>query len=297
MANMSSASASTKTFETVDVAAQLIRILAARHAGLCLNLHDASPAGTRVEHELGSYSSYANRLVGHPPSDHSSSLAARAVTNTVLQALPESCRLPAAEARDLLERHGCNAFGINGPGSEDVASASFVGFLQLFNHSCKPNAVFDHATPAAPADAADGRPPAYAIIALDDIPAGKEICISYLSYRALVSESAEARRAFLKEQYGFDCMCDRCCIGKGQGDQEDQGDGDGTDEYAAWLASVLCPHEAQGCGSGVGVPILTGGDDESGSAQASRSGLSTADTGRQRRCVHCARVWGPDLAR
>ena len=273
------------SFETIDVASPLIRILAARQEGLSVRLHDACP--TRVDHgepELGSYASYAGRLVGRSgPSDHQSSSTARMVTNAVLRALPDSCRVPPSEARTLHQRHGCNSFGINGPGGQDVACASFVGFLQLFNHSCQPNAVFDHATVAAPADATDGRPPAYCVVALQDIPSGQEICISYLSFRALISESAEARRAILMEHYGFECMCGRCS----QGADSSMMDVDG---YAAWLDSVMCPNDGRGCGTGVGVPAPQGLEHEATAGHAEVSGGSAAPID-QRRCVHCARTF------
>ena len=48
-------------------------------------------------------------------------------------------------------RHQCNLYGVTGRAGEDKASASFVGFLHLFNHACCPNVVFDSATPSRPA--------------------------------------------------------------------------------------------------------------------------------------------------
>ena len=59
-------------------------------------------------------------------------------------------------------RHQCNLYGVTGRAGEDKASASFVGFLHLFNHACCPNVVFDSATPSRPATLQAARRPACA---------------------------------------------------------------------------------------------------------------------------------------
>ena len=87
---------------------------------------------------------------------------------------------------------------------EDKASASFVGFLHLFNHACCPNVVFDSALPAQPATAEAA--PLFALRALTDVPEGAELCISYTSS----AEGPVARAAHLEEWYGFKCLCARC---------------------------------------------------------------------------------------
>jgi SET domain-containing protein len=87
-----------------------------------------------------------------------------------------------------------------------VASASFVGFLHLFNHACCPNAAFDSAAPVLPADLDAAAPPSYSIVAMEPIPAGAQICISY----ACSAVGPTVRSAFLLDEYGFTCWCRRC---------------------------------------------------------------------------------------
>ena len=76
--------------------------------------------------------------------------------------LPAEARVPPSQLLDLLERHGCNLYGVTGAAGEDVAGASFAGFFHLFNHSCIPNVVFDSAHPEDGA-AASGAAPLFAL--------------------------------------------------------------------------------------------------------------------------------------
>lgn len=288
-----SGDASGHNFEIADVAAQAVRIVAARSAqhGLSLNPrckeaeNGSNTEGDECDPLTFGYDAFASRLVGVAPSTAESRKAARAVSLTVLRSLPEGNRVPPTELRDVLERHACNNFGINGCGGEDIACAAFVGFMQLFNHSCHPNAAFDHATLFAQADMNDGRPPAFSIATLLAIPAHKEICISYLSSPLLISEGTAARKAHLSEYYGFDCSCSRCR-------DADQGDGLDVDASSAWLKSIQCPYLVEhGCGTGLGVPVSIASDGADGAetcAEIPSMIPSSSGSFATLRCLHCA---------
>ena len=51
-------------------------------------------------------------------------------------------------------------------------------------------------------------PPALQIKTLEPVPAGGELCISYIDTNA----PCAARRAKLRKQYNFDCGCARCTV-------------------------------------------------------------------------------------
>ena len=237
--------------ELKDQVAQAVRIVTDKLAGRSV---DAGPAG-RVD-----YSCYASRLVGVPPRTPEAKASLSTGVSTTLRVLPERVRPSAAELHDMLMRHQCNLYGVTGRAGEDKASASFVGFFHLFNHACNPNVVFDSATPALAAtpDAA----PLYALVALTDVPAGKELCISYTSTHDESSASATARAAHLEEWYGFRCGCERCSCD----DPLRELDFDDA------LDELRC--ERDECGSGLCVPPEVG-----------------ATT---RRCVHCGVAWGDE---
>jgi hypothetical protein len=78
--------------------------------------------------------------------------------------------------------------------------------MHLFNHACCPNAAFDSATPVLPSDGSTAAPPSYGIVAMEPIPAGGEILISY----ACSAVGPALRSAFLLDHYGFRCRCRRC---------------------------------------------------------------------------------------
>lgn len=87
-------------------------------------------------------------------------------------------------------KYMCNAFEFN-----DLPVILFNG--TMLNHSCLPNIMFGP----------DGE---YMVFeAYREIKKGEELCDSYVD----ISESRNKRKARLKSQYGFDCVCVRC-IGK-----------------------------------------------------------------------------------
>ena len=236
--------------DTADTVTQAIRILTAKASGL---ERDVGPAGVL------SYAAYTERLVGITPSTPAARADLEATCTQALRALPEPARVPRTELYDLLERHSCNLYGVTGQAGEDVASASFVGLLHLFNHSCFPNVLFDSVgmCRAPPGDAA---PPTFSLVALSDVAEGEELCISYTSS----AEGPTARSDHLQEHYGFRCSCVRCSCE------------DVTEElaYCEILDALRCASDE--CGSGLSVRC-------------------TRDNGAAAlRCVHCGSVWEID---
>jgi SET domain-containing protein len=79
-----------------------------------------------------------------------------------------------------------------------AVSAQGTGFFSLqstINHSCAPNAV------------ADCLPSGEVVItALQDIPAGSEVLLSYIEEE---DANLRERRRMLRD-YGFTCACQRC---------------------------------------------------------------------------------------
>jgi hypothetical protein len=53
------------------------------------------------------------------------------------------------------------------------------------------------------------QPRAFEYLSEADLPAGRELCISYLDDQAIV-KPYQARRALLRESFLFTCGCDRC---------------------------------------------------------------------------------------
>ena len=246
-------------FETSDDISQAVRILERRQAGACVHMLNAAGKSVPIDGSSASaelrldYEGYSSRLVGIAPATPEDARSLRRATGATLSALPEACRVPHAELRDLLQRHACNSFGTHGGGV-----ASFIGFMHLFNHACRPNCVLDHATTLMSDQPHAQR--AFAVVALENIPAGGELVISYLSHEALFGDTPCERRAHLLEHYGFKCGCDRC---KETTDEE-------RDGYSAWLMAIRCPYADQGCSSGMSVPCV-------------------GSNGGSRWCVHCGR--------
>ena len=245
--------------DIADVVAQAVRILSDRHLGKTVDCGPAGPVG---------YHSYAQRLVGITPSTAEAVDFLRRSVRAALRALPEEARVPHPEALDLLERHGCNLYGVSGQAGEERACASFVGFFHLLNHACCPNVVFDAATLVAPATAADV-PPTFALVALEDVAAGDELCISYTSS----AEGPAQRSEHLEEYYGFVCSCRRCtCNDVGL-----------ELDFLERLDAKRCGLDE--CGSGFGVPASVGTHGSAANRGAEPTWL---------RCVHCGECWPPE---
>lgn len=61
---------------------------------------------------------------------------------------------------------------------------------------------------------------------LHDLPEGREICLSYFPVNFGYTE----RQKRLKEDYGFDCCCDRCKVEEHWKDEEEQDNNNEVDE-------------------------------------------------------------------
>lgn len=91
------------------------------------------------------------------------------------------------------------------------------------NHSCVPNAqaTFPHSNHVVQ------------LIATRDISCGEEICISYLD-DCLLSRSRHSRQKELRENYLFNCACQKCEEQKNDldvtSDEEEDADDESMDE-------------------------------------------------------------------
>ena len=88
----------------------------------------------------------------------------------------------------LCAKYMCNAFEF-----QEKPVILFTG--TLLNHSCLPNVIFGE------------KDNQMYFIAVRDIEKGEEICDSYID----ITFPTKKRKKELKEQYGFDCHCERCC--------------------------------------------------------------------------------------
>ena len=86
-------------------------------------------------------------------------------------------------------------------GGEDMAAHAVGLFLvgSMFNHSCNPNTAY-----VANVDRAA---PRLAFTAARAVSKGTELCIAYHGPHPHL-------RQILKNQYGFDCKCERCALGR-----------------------------------------------------------------------------------
>ena len=116
----------------------------------------------------------------------------------------------AAACRTLVSRDSHNSFGIR---SLDDAGAEFFGFAvwphaSFFNHACDPNVAKERV----------GRQ--WRFWLLRDVDEGTELCISYLGgeEREL---NVNNRRARLKNNWDFECGCDRCALESAEKDMQD----------------------------------------------------------------------------
>jgi hypothetical protein len=91
----------------------------------------------------------------------------------------------------------CNNFVISNDELFPIGYGTFpIG--ALFNHSCYPNCIILY------------RNGQQIVKAINDIPPGKEICVSYCDGALLKEE----RRKLLKVQHFFDCVCEKCLAGE-----------------------------------------------------------------------------------
>ncbi|KAL1518643.1 hypothetical protein AB1Y20_002931 [Prymnesium parvum] len=243
------------TCDDGDLLAQAVRLLA----------HRAAARRAEVLPGLwGAYESYAARLVGVARRVALAHTAApiRDVVDACLGALPGEARVPREELFDVLNRHQCNVYAVLGREADELASASFVGVLHLFNHACNPNAAFDCKPRGAvhgdgsPREAEGGAGPYFSLVALRDVEEGEELCVAYTS----TADGPSERQEHLRNHYGFDCACERCSCNDPMREIE----------IGEAFDNMRCVYDD--CGTGYAVP--------------------TAD--HRLRCLHCDRSWSDD---
>ena len=159
-----------------------------------------------------------------------------------------------AETAALLSKETKNAFGAMAPrdaasGTRRVRGGALYELASRVNHDCFPNvARFDNFDGALERDAfvtfqseghdrkedASGSssriaPDELRLMALDRIPAGAEVTMSYLP----VTEPLARRRRRLRHTFGFDCACARCLLETEWAKQDGDRVGDVAEETRA----------------------------------------------------------------
>jgi hypothetical protein len=89
-----------------------------------------------------------------------------------------------------------NTFGIHLSNEHVMDAVALFREASMFNHSCVPNVLFKW----------NSAKPAGEFYALQDIPQGNELLVSYIDQFATKAD----RLKFLKGSYGFDCDCPKC---------------------------------------------------------------------------------------
>lgn len=116
--------------------------------------------------------------------------------------LRQVCRVtsvPFEVAASCCSRVLCNCFALELPhrGAIRRIGSGCYPRGSLFNHSCSPNISFVRV----------GRENIF--FATKDIAAGDKMCINYID----LSLSLQERKNKLRDDYGFDCQCERCAAG------------------------------------------------------------------------------------
>ena len=213
-------------------------------------------------------------------------------------ALYKQCALadsfPEELGRALLQRDMQNGLSMSyikrGSNEMVIRGSCLLGMVSMLNHSCYPNAARIDYVDTPGCEALAGRPCCSTMVrAIQSIPEGTEVCISYTP----VSLPSGERKQHLKDTYGIACSCARCRIedimeeqqedeeeedcetdedGHGHGHDhgedchhdhgEGMGEGDACDEddgeippialYNVFVARFICPQP--GC-TGTLVPI------------------------------------------
>jgi len=81
-------------------------------------------------------------------------------------------------------------------------SAALFPVMARVNHACQPNADFVCRPQLGVQD----------LVATEFISKGEEIHISYLPAMAEGSDTCKVRQEYVREWYGFSCLCQQCCI-------------------------------------------------------------------------------------
>lgn len=121
----------------------------------------------------------------------------------------------------LLAKDQRNAFGLDAPstkaGERKLRAYALYEQASFLNHDCLPNACrFDYIDKPGVSNTD------IIIRSLHEISEGAEVCISYFPTNWPRTE----RQSRLKEEYGFDCNCERCKVEENWSDEDiaEQGD-------------------------------------------------------------------------
>eukprot|EP00250_Pteridium_aquilinum_P018014 c23895_g3_i1 orf=466-1668(-) len=183
----------------------------------------------------------------------------------------------------LLAKDQRNAFGLStftrDPSLRQGRAYAIYAQASFFNHDCLPNACrFDYLTKPGMGNTD------IIIRSLHDISEGAEVCISYFPINWPFAE----RQKKLREEYGFECKCERCKVEEnwsdedigeqaddisveGEGSEEDEDmesrgeevmdaeeDSQGSFPHAMFFVKYLCPNESCG-GTMAPLPPTEGG--------------------------------------
>jgi len=108
----------------------------------------------------------------------------------------------ADEMIDIIVRNRRNSFYVASTFAKHPAGCAVYVSPSFFNHSCKSN-IFYQSYPEA------HQPRVFEFLADADMPAGTELCISYLDDNSIILDYTK-RRALLRESFLFTCGCVRC---------------------------------------------------------------------------------------
>jgi SET and MYND domain-containing protein len=164
------------------------------------------------------------------------------------------------ETARLLAKESRNAFGAMAPRDSqtlerNVRGGALYDTASRVNHSCFPNTArfdnfdgmldgdaFEAFADAVPASVADGfggerktksPPDELRLIAVDAVPMGTEITMSYLP----IDEPLASRRRRLRDTFGFECHCARCELEMRWAREDGDGVGDEGEDFG-------CPDDA-----------------------------------------------------
>lgn len=146
----------------------------------------------------------------------------------------------------LIAKDKRNSFGLMEPlrkedaGRRTVRAYGIYPNASFFNHDCLPNACrFDYLDRDV-----DGNTD-ITIRAINDIPEGREVCLSYFPANWGYTE----RQQRLMEDYGFHCICDRCEVEKNWKNDDDNDEGmeeEDEDERVEGMEGENCEDAGDG---------------------------------------------------
>jgi len=125
------------------------------------------------------------------------------IAEVVLEAVPPSARIDQEVLEGYMCAEQCNSFGIwgdSGAGRGRLLGFGIFPRLCMFNHSCLPNVTISQTVAGSVRQLS-----AHTLL---PIAAGEELCISYSEAKLL--DDRDARRAWLRKTYCFQCACALC---------------------------------------------------------------------------------------